>query len=177
MDRKKFLLGAVFSLILIGLFGAMVPFVSSLSPNIKAEAALVRLDISKIQNGQFKTIQAHPIYGDTRRGFKWGLMIYKKYNGELRVWDIAIKTNGDFGLPDRHWFNPYWPCASFGPSLTSGLVNESLPIMCRDQRSDDSWGQWMQWDIDGKAISKHTPDMHRTKGSIEGKYFVFNKSS
>ncbi len=177
MDRKKFLLGAVFTLILIGLFSAMTPFVSSLSPNIKANTALERLDISKLHNGQFKIINAHPNYGDARRGFKWGLIIYKKYNGELKIWDVAVKNNGDVGLPDLHWYKPSWPCGSFGPSFTSGLLNESLPIKCHDSKNEDSWGLHMEWDIDGKALTKDTPDMQPTKGIIEGKCFVFNKSS
>lgn len=176
MDRKKFLLGAVFSLMIIGFVGVLTPFVSSLTPNAKADSALERIDISQVPKGKFKIIKAHPIHSQETRGFEWSLMIYRKLNGELRIWDIAVRPNGDVGLPDIYWFNPYWPCGDFGPGYVNGVIDESLPITCRDQVNKDSWGRWMQWDLDGKAISKSTPDLNPIKGKIEGKYFVLNKS-
>ena len=176
MDRKKFLSGAVIVISSFGVIAALTPFSKSLKPNAKAEAALERLDTSTLESGKSMIVGPHPLYGNLHFGYDWSLLIYKKYNGEIKIWDIPTKGL-NVGMPDIKWYRPWFPCEHFGPTKVSGKVDESQPIKCHDLKSKDSWYPDMQWDINGKNIKGHASDMYPTRGVIEGKYFVFGKSS
>lgn len=176
MDRKKFLIGAVFSLILIGVIGAATPFYSSMSPNTKAEAALERLDISKIKTGVPLILSRNPVQTIQIQGYTWSFLLFKKQNGNINVFDIPVKHH-NVGMPDYIWYRPFNNCSNFGPTIVDDIIDESAPIKCHDYESDPPWWASRMWNIDGKAITSHTPDMLPTKGKVEGKYFVFGKKS
>ena len=176
MDRKKLLLGAVFSLAIIGFLGTLTPFVSSMSPNAKADAHLERIDISKIEAGKPILTKPYAEYENGYNHYDWALLIYKKYDGNLNVWHVP--TKGNFvGMPDIHWYRPSFKCAQFGPTFVNGKVDESKPIKCHYSSDPDSWFMGLEWDIDGNNIKGHVKDMRKAKGTIEGKYFVLGKRS
>jgi hypothetical protein len=176
VDRKKFLLGVVCSLLFIGFVGALTPFVLSLSPNAKANAALKRIDISQIQPGKPILTEAYSEYENGYNDYNWSLLIYKKYSGELNVWHIPTKGKV-VGMPDIWWHRPYFECSQFGPTFVNGKVDENKPIKCHYSNQTDGWFMQLEWDIDGKVIKGHTNDMHKAIGTIEGKYFVLGKRS
>jgi hypothetical protein len=176
MDRRKFLLGAVCSLFLVGFVGALTPFVSSMSPNAKANAALERIDISKIHPGKLILTESYSGYENRYNGYNWSLLIYKKYNGQLNVWNIPTKGKV-VGMPDIRWYRPYFECNQFGPTFVNGKVDESKPIKCHNSNQPDGWFMKLEWDIDGNVTKGHTDNMHKAIGTIEGKYFVLGKRS
>ncbi|WP_152452538.1 hypothetical protein [Microbulbifer sp. THAF38] len=176
MNQKKSLLILVSTTLLIGVVFSMVPFFSSLQPNAKAEAALFKLDISKINNGEF-IIFDHPNYGDSIRGYKWSVMIYKSHSGSITAFDIPRKGKAT-GLPDMYWWRPAWPCFNFGPTFSGSKVDESMPIKCHDNREElDYWLPQVEWDLSGKTIKGGMDNMLPTLGTVEGKHFVFGKRS
>lgn len=176
MTRKNVLLVCVVITILSGVLLSMTPFIESLKPNAKAIAALPRISLSNISPGEF-IILDHPAYGAMYNGYKWSILIYRRYDGIFKVWDIP--TKGQYvGLPDLHWWRPVFACLEFGPTKISGKVDESLPIKCHDtETNDNQWYMKWEWDINGVTLSGGIDSLNITKGIVEGGYFVFAKRS
>ena len=176
MNRKKFLSSAVLVILFVGVGLSFVPLMSSLGPSAKAEAALARIDISNLEEGEL-IFMVHPNYGESIRDYNWGVMIYKRYDGSLLAYDVPMKRNS-VGLPDLYWWQPAWECFNFGPSKTNGLVDEGEPIKCHDtHRAKSDWFPDLEWNINGESIKGGMKDMLHTKGVIEGNHFVFGKRS
>ncbi|AUM13034.1 hypothetical protein [Ketobacter alkanivorans] len=176
MDRKKYLRIVIFGLIVVGGVGALYPFVMAMKPSAKADAALIRIDISDLRNGEFRIIAPNPSFGSIYNGYGWSLFVYRKQNGDLNVWHLPTKGR-TVGMPDVWWYRPHFPCYEFGPTIINGVVDESKPIQCH--KSDEPNAAYMNysWDIDGKVIRGHVKDMYRAKGIVQGNYFVLGKSS
>ncbi|WP_163834007.1 hypothetical protein [Spartinivicinus ruber] len=157
-----------------GLMFARLPFIYSLKPNAKADAALPRIDVSDIKPGTYIFLP-HPIYGELYSGYSWSVMIYRKHDGTVKAWDLTTR-NGAVGMPDLHWWRPFYDCKQFGPTVINGEVQENLPIQCHDADIPSNWwaNEW-RWNISGKNLGKMMSDLNETVGVVEGKYFVFAK--
>lgn len=119
----------------------------------------------------------HPNYGESIRGYDWGVMIYKRHNGNILAFDVSMKGDS-VGLPDRHWWIPGRECFNFGPSKTNGKIDESKPIKCHDDLgAKKGWFPDFEWSIEGKSIKGGMMDMISTRGVVEGSYFIFGKSN
>ena len=169
---------------------SFVPFFGSLKPSEKAEANRPRIDISDLNKGTFKIVEhskfgylyvKHPKFGVLYGDYMWGLFFYKDNNGAVHVWDVPI-LNGHVAMPDMRWWVPTFECKHFGPSLTDGLVDESLPIKCHDVVHDVDpdmawWLEQWQWSINGKNLKGMVSDMNQATGIIEQDYFIYGKRS
>jgi len=176
MNRKKVLSNLVLVTLLIGVGFTMSLFIASLHPSAKADANLFRLDISNIENGEYEFFD-HPRYESKSGDFEWAVMIYRHHSGKVSAYDLMHKDSL-VGLPDLFWHRPAWSCKKFGPTVISGKVDESKPIKCHDNIENlDYWQPDLEWNIDGNSTKGGMKDMYSTKGIVEGKYFVFGKSS
>ncbi len=175
MTRKKLLINVTVVMLSLGFVLVMTPFIISLKPNLKAEALLPRIDLSDLVPGKY-VIQKHPAYGNSYNGYQWGVLMYFKNDGTFKIWDVPI-GNGGVGMPDMHWYRPMFSCKDFGPSLTNGLIDESMPLKCHDDDIYEWWKPHLVWDIDGKNIKGEVDNLKPTRGHIEGNNFVFGKNS
>jgi hypothetical protein len=175
MNRRKLLVKGTVIIGLVGLSLTMIPFIMSLSPSPKADAALPRINVNQLAPGQF-LYQKHPIPGKLYNGYEWSILIYKKYDGSIKVWNLQTK-NGGIGMPDIHWWRFIMDCQDFGPTKVNGQVDENLSIQCRDKSVSDWWRKQWAWDIDGKNVEGMVDDLEVTKGRVEGDYFVFQYHS
>lgn len=177
---RKALLITVAVLCLLGLSVFMIALFSTLSPsgNGKVEGQLPRIDVSNLLPGHY-SIYRVPELAYTTMNFENQFMVYRKLNGELRVWQVPT-DNGKVGMPDLYWWRPFYRCENFGPTMINGLVDESQPMRCHDQKlPSEAWGERWQWDLNGNALKVadqgklRVDDMLTMGGSVEGKYFVF----
>lgn len=176
--RKKLLRISVVLLLLIGLGFSLVPFIVSQLPNDRADAAAPYFELPDLEAGEYKVIP-HPGWQDDflekqfpNKNFEWSLFIYKKLNGELRVW-VLITDNAKVGMPYSFWWQPIGLCNDFGPTHVSGKVDEQLPIRCHDTR--ESTGEYIfsyTWNIDGRSLNTgYIRDMIRVDVEKEHKGF------
>ena len=164
------------TILLIGVGFSFVPFFGSLGPGEKENAALPRIDISSIQPGSFE-FRPHLAIGRLHSGYDWHVLIYRKVDGSVNVWDVPM-MDGMVGMPDLEWWRPFHKCQSFGPTVINGVVDESLPIMCHDvSLPSDGWSEQWRWDIDGNKLGTYVVNMYKTNGISEHGYFVFRKKS
>ena len=170
MDRKKALTFFLTIVTLVGLFFVTLPFVGSMKPSAKANAALPRIDISNLHTGEAK-IYDLPNSAEYFGGYKLSLFIFKTTGGEVRAWELPTK-NGNVGMPDLHWWKPYHPCKDFG------LSSSQEQFACQDSDLPSDWweSKW-QWDLRGNSIASNIDSMPSVTGAIEGKYFVYRKRS
>lgn len=177
MDRLRFLQLTTAAIGTVGVLVACVPFIGSLKPSARAEAALPRIDISGIEQGTF-SILPHPALGDAVREFRWSLFVLRRNDGSVRVWDVPTK-DGSVGMPDRYWWLPFYACTRFGPAMVQGRVDEESLLECRDPEAPGGWwAHAWRWDLNGKCIGATcAEDMQVTLGIVEGRYFVYGKRS
>ena len=177
MPLKKLLITCTTCLTLIAIFIAGTPFFLSLKPNARAEAALPRVDISKMKPGELR-LHDHPTWGNAGQGYNWSVLIIKLSADSIKAWVVPAQ-NGHIGMPDWHWWRPIYPCKIFGLSTSAGSTDEDSNLMCHDKDTPYDWllSRW-KWDLNGKAIdSKTAEDMPIAVGAVEGKYFVLGKRS
>jgi hypothetical protein len=177
MTKKRLLIIVTFIMFAIGMTLLSVPFTSSLGLSEKSDALLERIDLTEIQRGTY-TFAKHPGYeAKLHNGYFLSVLIYKKHNGDVKVWSIPTK-NGNVGMPDVHWWKPVYECRNFGPTMIDGLADESNEIKCHDNSSEvGNWPDIWHWDINGKNKINKYSDLQETVGTVEGNYFVFRKTS
>jgi hypothetical protein len=165
----------VSGLAIIGITALSVPFILSLNPSERVDAQLPRIDLSSLELGGFKIVR-NPSLSKFHDGIVWSILLIRKRNGEVKAWTIPTRNNVVL-MPDLHWWRPMTPCAKFGPSLISGLIDEEAPIQCHDKSVPEWWADKWLWSINGKNHSGQVSDMMQTKGVVENGYFVVGKSS
>lgn len=177
MTPRKILAICTTCLALIALGIAVTPFGLSLKPNARADAALPRIDISNLKPEEIVLLE-HPTHGYAGRDYIWSIILMKLTDGSIRAWSVPTK-NGNIGMPDHHWWRPFFPCKDFGPSKVDGLIDMHSHFKCHDTDiPHEWWATAWQWDLSGKAIdSSAIGDMLEITGTIEGKYFVLGKRS
>ncbi len=169
MDRYKFLSRMTLALFVIGVIAAMYPFWASMRPNAKAYGALPRLDVSKVNHGEFLIVQM-PNGFQLHSGYEFQVAIYKDTNGNVNVWNVPVK-NRAVAMPDIHWWRPMFPCKNFG------ISQDKASIACLDPDTPEWWQKHWRWTLDGKNIEQMVDDLERARGILEGDYFVFGKRS
>jgi hypothetical protein len=149
-----------------GIFGLVfVLFVltTSLKPSALADAQRPSIKID-VNPGEFKYIS------DPTSIDQWPsqLLVLRKSSGELRVFRLSL-LNGKRALPDKHWWNPAYPCEKLEPNFKSSTIecNED-PYSIR--RSND-----FRWNLDGKnqAPELGIDDMMLIEGKEANNEFVF----
>ena len=172
MNRKNALTLSTLLIIIIGIAILFIPFASSFLPSEKVVSTSPRIDLSVINKGEYK-YYPNPVRPEYLKNYKWAVLVYRKYDGLIKLWDVPIK-NGKVGLPDIRWFKPIYDCNDFGPTLVSGKVDESKPIKCHDTKQLSEWwaNEW-RWDIEGKSLGSMVSNLHKTKGYQQGKEFIF----
>ena len=175
MNHRKLLTIGTITILLLGLVFVATPFIKSFAPSAKAISKISRIDISEIQEGNYKFFD-HPTLASSSTGYKWAIMAYKKSDDSLKTWNIPMQGSS-VGMPDlRWWRQPIENCKNFGPTLIKDVIDETKPIKCHDKKLPPQWwvDEW-QWDIDGKSLGRMGDDLMPTKGVIEGDFFVFKK--
>lgn len=175
--RRNILIRLTLLFIGIGVVLSSIPFISSLKPNAKAEAKLLRVDVSTITPGSY-TIMKHPFYAGDSGGSNWFVFVYRKHNGEFNAWSVPVTTMGEVVMPDIHWWRPFHKCTNFGPTLINGVVDENKPITCHDKDLPSRWWKdaW-KWDINGSSMSKNATDMIKSNLYFDGETIVIGKRS
>ena len=172
---KSNLVIATIVLISIGVIIAAIPFIQSMNPSAQAQNNLPRVRVTGINPGQYRLENYIPSHSSSD-DWKLVAFVYKKRNGELRVWRLFSK-NGAVGMPDLSWTRPMLECQEFGPTRVDGIVDETQPITCHDDNISDFWKEEWRWTIDGKNMGKRVEDMDQVSGTIEGEFFVIRNSS
>ena len=174
MSKRKILVAATSLIILLGALLVARMLFAVMLPSAKAEADLPRIDMSKINPGDtlLHTIPSAP----GPEGYFWGVFIYKKHDGTIKIWNVSVKNNA-VGMPDRHWWLPIYACQDFGPTRVNGVVDEARPIKCHDPKlPSDWWDTAWHWDIDGQNLNGGSiRDMQPTRGALHENYFVVGK--
>lgn len=173
MKFRVILKRAVIAVILLGVGFVATPFVLSLNPSQKAYADLPSIDLSLLEEGQYKVLN-HPAMAEFSSGLGWAVLIYRKQNGQLRVWRLP-RRNGAILMPDLTWRRAMYECREFGPTMVNGQIDETLPIQCHDKDVDEWWADRWQWDIEGRNLSGQVDDMEAVVGVEEAGYFVIGK--
>jgi len=150
----------------------MVPFVASLSPSARADAALEKILVSDMKKGSSRIVPIAKA-AISRAGWQSGLFLLRLSDGTYRAWGVPLR-NGHVGLPDIHWWRPVVECAHFGPTLRDGLIDASAPIKCHQSAISNGWADQWQWSVDGKSAGV-VDDLEPANGAFEGRYFVVGK--
>jgi hypothetical protein len=170
MNRKQILAILTFAVIATGVIISMTPFMGSLRPGARADAALPRYSLIGLSVGQMSILEG-PSLGEIFNSYELKLLAYKSTEGKINVWKVPVK-NGRVGMPDLHWWKPIYDCAQLkvlkGPS-------ESV-ITCTDENVPKGWAEDWRWDLSGVNLGKMVDDLESAKGVVENGYFVFAKS-
>lgn len=173
-SRRKVLTISTIVTALIGVILLFVPFVLSLSPTERADAALSRIDVSNIAPGTYKLVALENPF-ETHNEFKESIFFLRTRNGNLQAWFMLAKK-GEVGMPDFHWWNSYFACKAFGPDMKDGFIDENSLIQCHDNGLYPGQASIWRWRLNGEAVSKNAvDDMYPARGVIEGDYFVLGK--
>ena len=170
--RRRVLLTLTSALALVGLTQLMVPFVASLSPSARADAALDRILVSDMKEGSSLIVPLAKA-AISSAGWQPGLFVLRRADGTYRAWAVLLR-NGHVGLPDIHWWRPMVECEQFGPTLRDGLIDASAPIKCHQGVISSWWADQWQWSVDGKSVGA-VDDLEPAQGVFEGDYFVVGK--
>jgi hypothetical protein len=154
-----------------GVVFVMIALAGTLRPSAMADASLPRIDIGELQPGQAE-LRDCPWNGKLFAGFRWSVLLLKHSDGNVSAWNVPT-IDGKVGLPDSHWWLPFYACARFG------LVDShdgQRHFACSDANlPSEYWRQEWQWSETGEALGQSTDDMPATVGFVEGRYFVFGK--
>lgn len=170
--NRRLLIQCTFAVSAFGAALLAAPFVGSLRPGIGADASLPAIDVSKMQAGESQLLD-HPLKGDLNGGYRWSILLIKHQDGSLNAWDVPSRE-GKIGMPDIHWWRPFYACESFG--VTRPVQGGRAVLTCSDATlPSEYWRAEWQWTPDGKAQGQSVDDLQPTVGVFEGKYFVVGK--
>lgn len=169
MKTRKQLVLAIIVFSIVGFAFASYPFLASMAPSKRAESEIPRINIKEMSPGTYK-ITTHSRSVEYYYKFKSAVMIVKRHDGKIDAWDLFVK-NGAVGMPDYHWWQVYYTCKDFGPTIVNGVIDETMPISCHDSKEDVR-----KWSIDGKSLTEYFDDLHKAEGFVEGDYFVLSRS-
>ena len=176
MKKRKLLVFAIVIMLVVGANFVAYPFVASLKPSMKANAEIPSISIDDMKLGSYK-ITTHSRSVEYFRGYKSAVMLVKRLDGHIDAWNLSTR-NGEVGLPDNHWWQVYFDCKYFGPTVINGVIDETKPITCHDDL-EGKYGimsnRW-KWSIDGKALVKYLDDLDRIEGTIKGGQYVLYSS-
>ena len=163
-------------MLIVGVYFAAFPFIASLNPSVKANSEIPSITINDMKPGSYK-ISTHSRSVEYFRGYKSAVLLVKRLDGHIDAWNISTR-NGEVGLPDYHWWQVYFDCKNFGPTMINGVIDETKPITCRDnleRKYGITKNRW-KWSIDGKALVNYLDDMDRIEGTVKAGYYVLYSS-
>ena len=161
---------------LVGVVFFSIPFIRSMLPSERAVSNLPHVNISAISPGQFVLLE-HPRPYEIWKGYLLSILVYRRSIDSVIVWEVPAR-GGSVGMPDRHWWRPFYDCENFGPTFINGVVDESQPIKCHDSTMPSKWwSEHWQWSIEGKNLAGFVDDLKRAEGEIHGEYFVIGQNS
>ena len=164
--------GAAVSMLVIGLGITAVPFVASLGPNAKGDAALTRISISDLAPGHARLhTLGEPLWGNDVRH---GVLLVHRADGRFQAWDVPVREGRVLMPQFRHWFGALQPCANFGPTVREGMIDELAPITCHDVELPAQRAEGWRWSLDGKSFGV-AEDLTPSVGQFERAHFVVGK--
>jgi hypothetical protein len=146
-----------------GVFAA-VPFVKSLGPSARTDAALPRLESSMIAAGSYKYV-TDPY---SMEGWESEILMIRSRDGVLRAWFIPVK-GGVRRLPDGPLWRPGRPCRELIPDF------EREEIYCTEPNQSEWDVKRYRWNLEGKSLFNQTVDMVPIQGVEESGNFVLLK--
>ena len=166
MDRLRVLKLSVLAMLSIGGLSIATVFLSSMNPSAKAELNLVRLKVSDLKQGEFSVGESN----------FYVFFAYKTKEDRLKVVEIPSYDSKIF-LPDYSWDRPIVECEKFVfPILPNGKWNSDGVFRCIDPQLPKHWLDISAWDVNGKNISGHLPDLRTPDFNIEHGYVVIGRS-
>lgn len=167
MTRKQ-LAWVITGLFGFGLAAAAIPFLKSLAPTDRAEAARAAWsmpDPPPLEPGQVLIRDVQPgRRSDDADGttLRWGSrdMIIRDLAGRYH-WFRLPTWEGKFLMPNFVWGQWEGLCEDFGPTMDDGRLARDATIQC----NDPDFGNWpardATWHINGKALDDRFPDLPR----------------
>jgi hypothetical protein len=171
MSRRRLLEIGLVLVVLVGLVGLAVPFVSSLNPSATAGAGLPRLSIADLEPGTYRYFLVTE-GRDVREGF----LVLRRYYGDFGVFQVRFR--GDkVVMPDLHWWSWGNDCINFVPVPMEGRLSPGGTIHCADPGLGEGSNAQHRWDYFGKNLGSMPDDLYAPKHVIERSEIVIGKST
>ena len=167
---RRVLKWIVLVLLLVGLVAACTPFFQSFFPNSKSRAELSRIPVSDLQPGEYRFVRTGYPHGVRKLG--WGVMLVRRWSGELNVWNVWVGEGSMVVMPDLTWNRPGVLCKDFRPSDNFSVSEVGATIECWDEDLSPGMRQELRWSIDGKALGEYHADMSKVDGYDDGEDFM-----
>lgn len=169
MSQRKRLTIVLSGLVVIGMVLAAIPFIRSMNPSARAEAALPYIDVSSLSPGSFSMEKMEGMHY-----FEDAYLLLRDYDQQLYVYLLSLHE-GKVLLPDIHWFRFGGLCEKFSPEMENGKLKRGGTIKCHDKLDNNWWAQEWRWSYDGKNLGKSTDDLVKPKYSIKGDYLTIGR--
>lgn len=146
----------------------------SLSPTWRSASLLPRFDVSGLGSGSHTYFEREGV-GRIRPLSKY--LVIRSPSSNLFVYEVPIR-DGNFVLPDLHWWRWGIECKDFRPDTIDGKVTGDSVIRCQDSEVaewSDWWRRELRWSIDGKNLGTRTEDMQVPKYVVEYNEIVLGK--
>ena len=156
----------------LGVALVILVLMGSLRPSARADAAAPRIDVSDLQPWQTE-LRDHPANGKLFGGFRWSVLLLKHADGRISAWDVPT-IDGKVGMPDVHWWLPFYACNRFGIAFAPPDGDPYLTCTDANLPSEYWRGEW-RWSENGKALGQSVDDMQETAGSWQGQYLVVGR--
>ena len=164
--KRILLASATVFLLMAGVGGVALLFLTSLNPSERAYAAIPHIHLPVLEPEQFAYI-TDPTALDSWPSV---VLIVRRRDASLGVWSIPFQ-NGDVQLPDIHWSRQGYACPRFEPDFRAGMIS------CIGADFGEWWRDAYRWDLHGKNISGQVDDMPAMRGREEGGEFVLTPSA
>jgi len=154
MNTRRALVLGVTITAFAGLVLAAVPFISFMSPSLKAKADVkLRVELNEIPENSALEVDWH---------------VYKVFlvRKPSPTAFLMPYMNGSYMLPDPTWERAYISCELFSVG--------SKGFSCVDPKLPDGWRENAQWDLAGNSKSDWMPDLQRAPYKIKGNSIVLS---
>jgi hypothetical protein len=123
--------------------GAILIFLSqSLWPSERAKADAVKLEVALPRLATYQSVE-----GRFAR-----LFVVRTSDDHLLAFRVPLK-DGKVGMPDLHWWQPFYYCADFRLGGSDGALAAATDFQCHDSDMPEWWASRWRWALNGKAIS------------------------
>ena len=170
MTRRKLLITIVVLLGIAGFLLSAIPLLSYFGPSATAGSTLTRLDIRKLQPGEYA-------YFDNQRQDYWHgkYLIIKDWNSSINVL-LILKQQDEFVIPDEHWWRSGGWCKNLAPETKNGKIVPDGSIKCMDTGLPAWTNKAWRWSYSGKRKGEWVGDLHSPPYAIEDGEIVIGKT-
>jgi hypothetical protein len=153
MNRRT-LITIVSVLLVVGVAAIAILLTQSLRPSERAKANAIRLEASLPQLMTYQSVD-----GRASR-----LFIVRTSQDHLFAFSVPLK-DGKVGMPDLHWWRPFYYCTDFRPGRSDGILPVAAEFQCHDSDMPEWWASRWKWGLDGKALTRDSgiDDMPQVK--------------